>query len=260
MKKYLLENGQFFFEESNCELVYEEQKILELIHELIRVIDKTVQGLDSNFDTYEGCCNLWIKNIMCYAKEAFNSIQLGNFVSFAMMQRCIMENYVCACYVKRYEEEKLWEKWFVSSMISTSDMLNKVTGDKGKYKQLQLNIEEFCAEVGVSVNWDVKGTYGWTSEVINKKRPTFFDLCDNINSSYYKDYRWLCDYAHGVTAINKIYRFTFVESYISLLTTFVLYIQRSVEELIDDVVDQSYWNQKQMFWDAMKVLTNQRPE
>lgn len=253
MKNYLLENGQFFFDVSNCELVCEESEILESIYELLLVIEKIIHGLDGNFGTYEGCCILWIKNIINYAKEAFNSAQLGNFVSFAMMQRSIVENYVCACFIKRYKEERLWEKWFVSSMASSSYMLNKLTGNKGKYERAQLDIDKFCVELGVSIDWDVKSTYGWTSEILKKKRPTFLDLCNNINSNYYKDYRWLCDYAHGVTAINKIYRFTFIESYMYLLTTFVLYIQRSVEELIVDVVDQSYWNQKQIFWDKMKA-------
>lgn len=251
MQKYLLENGEFFFDELNCELVCEEQEIIKIVYELLVVIDRTVQGLDGNFDTYEGCCNLWLKNIINYTKEAFNSVQLGNFVSFAMMQRCIVENYVCACFIKRYKDERLWEKWFVSSMVSTSFMLNKLS--KNKYQHLQLNIDEFCNEAGISVDWDVKATYGWTSEIIKKRRPTFFDLCDNINPSYYNDYRFLCDYAHGVNAINKTYRFTFVESYIHLITTFVLYIQRSVEELQDDITDQAYWKKKQMFWDEMKV-------
>lgn len=252
IKRYILKDENFFFEGSNLELVYEEKKLLELVYELILCIDTNLSTLSGNFDTYEGCCIIWAKNIVTYAKEAYNSAQIGNFISFAMMQRCIVENYVCACFIKRYEEERLWEKWFLSSMTSTSNLLKKLTGRVDKHEQFRVEIDELCYERDISIEYDLKATYGWTSEIIKKKKPTFFDLCEYIDKSIYDDYRWLCDFSHGVNAINKVYRFTFVQSYMHLLMKFVLYLQRSFEELLDDIADQSYWKQKQMFWDAIE--------
>lgn len=183
-----------------------------------------------NFDTYEGCCMMWAKNIINYAKEAYNSVQIGNFVSFAMMQRCIVENYVCACFIKRYEEERLWEKWFLSSMQSSLNLAKKLSGRGDKYEKVQMNINDLCHEKDMPEVCDLKSSYGWTSEIIKKKKPTFFDLCEYIDKSIYNDYQWLCDFSHGVNAVNKTYRFTFVESYMNLITNFVLYFQKSFEE------------------------------
>ena len=251
MKRYIPEDVNIFFEESNLELVYEEKKLLKLVYELIVSIEANIPMSGGNFDTYEGCCIIWARNIVTYAKEAYNNAQIGSFISFAMMQRCIVENYVCACFIKRYKEEKLWKKWFLSSMTSTSNLMKKLTGRVDKYEQFQIDIDELYHESDISAECDLNSAYGWTSEIIKKKKPTFFDLCEYIDKSIYNDYRWLCDFSHGVNAINKVYRFTFVHSYINLLTNFVLYLQRSFEELLDDIEDQSYWKQKQIFWDAM---------
>lgn len=248
----MLTDEDFFCEEANLELVYEEKKLLKLVYELIVSIETSLPKVGGNFDSYEGCCIIWAQNIVMYAKEAYNSARIGNFISFAMMQRCIVENYVCACFIKRYEEERVWQKWFLYSMISTSNLLRKSNGKVADNEQFQIDFNELYHESGISDECDLKAAYGWTSDIINKKRPTFFDLCEYIDKSIYNDYRWLCDFSHGVNAVNKVYRFTFVESYIHLITNFVLYLQRSFEELLGDKADQSYWQKKQIFWNAMK--------
>lgn len=90
-----------------------------------------------------------------------------------MMQRCIVENYVCSCFIKRYKEERLWKKWFLSSMTSTSNLMIKLTGRADKYEQFQIDIDELCRESDISMECDLKSAYGWTSEIIKKKKPTF---------------------------------------------------------------------------------------
>lgn len=252
MKHYPLENTAFFWEEENLEIVYDEEEKLKIIYEILQSIDAKVQILKGGFDTYEGSCNLWIKNIMNYAKEAYNSIQIGNFISLAIMMRCIVENYVCACFVKRYKDERLWEKWFISSMVADKDMLYKSNNDKQKQEKAQKEIDGFCNEIGITINWNTKDSYGWTSEILKKKKPNFFNLCEFINPSIYKDYRYLCNYCHGINAINKVYRFTFYETYLNLLSILVLYVQRSAEELVGDLLDQTYWNQIELFWNMLK--------
>ncbi len=252
MNYFPLGNEYFFAQEDNLELVFEEQEKLETIYRLLQSADQYIQRLKGRFDTYEGCRYLWIQNIMKYAKEAYNSAKIGNFISLAIMERCIIENYVCACFIQRYEKERLWEKWFISSIISSCNMLYKSTKDNQKQEEIQKYIDELCRDRGISIDWDVRSEYGWTSAVLKKKKPTFYDLCEFVDLDIYKDYRMLCDFCHGVNAVNKIYRFTFVETYLNLLSMLVLYVQKSIKELIEDSLDQNYQEQTILFWNMME--------
>ncbi len=240
-----------FHNEYNLEVVYDEMEKLKVIYKLLEIIDVKIQKLEGNFDTYEGSCNLWIQNIVNYAKEAYNNAQIGNFVSFAIMQRCIIENYVCACFIKRFKKERLWEKWFISSMASTSDMVQKFTRDTQIQIKAQSEVNEFLDKISITKNWDMKASYGWTSEILKKKNPSFYDFCKFIDPSIYRDYRLLSDFSHGVNAINKTYRFTFVDTYLNLLSTLVMYVQKSTEELVGELLDESYWEQTDLFWNMM---------
>ena len=145
----------------------------------------------------------------------------------------------------------------ISSMASSNNMLYKLINDNQKQEKAQKEMDEFCSEIGMNINCDAKASYGWTSEILNKKRPSFFDLCEFINPSIYNDYRYLCDFSHGVNAINKTYRFTFIDTYFNLLSMLVLYVLRSTEELVEDLLDQYYWEQKNLVWNMMKEWIRQ---
>lgn len=151
---------------------------------------------------------------------------------------------------------RLWEKWFISSMITKCNMLYKLTKNNQKQEEIQGFIDELCCDRGISIDWNVKSEYGWTSVVLKKQKPTFYDLCEFVDLDIYKDYRMLCDFCHGVNAANKMYRFTFVDTYFNLLCILVLYVQRSTEELIEDCLDENYWEQKMLFWNTMKEWEN----
>ncbi|MGF6989737.1 hypothetical protein M2150_000980 [Lachnospiraceae bacterium PM6-15] len=250
--------SNLFHAESNMELVYEEKEILHSLREFLLVVEEEILGLRGGFDTFEGCCNLWVQNMLSYAKEAYNSIEVGNFISLAMMARCMLENCVCGVYIHRFEEQRLWEKWFISSAIARQTEACNLTSNTDVQRRLEESVKVLYEERGV-IDWEVKNKYGWTAPVVGKKQPNFRELCefsDLFDPYVYKDFRRLCDYCHGTQAFGKIYRFTFVNTYLYLIFVLVRYFQLSVEEMRRGYLSERYLMSKERL---AKVL-NKRME
>ena len=224
MKKELL-----FYNCENMELVEGNRDILFLFRLYIEELEKMKKEGYFTVEEYEGACNVWFGSLLELIKEAYNNLVIGNFYSYTMIGRTIIENYVCFYLIKKYKKEELWKKWYYNSLNQSVQKLKKLAPEYDGTKEACRQFEEICREQNIE---DTEGReyardYGWIESVLNvpkKKKISFKMLCENVDEEIYEDFSKLSESVHGVSIFEKIGKFTFEESFFHMASILEDYI------------------------------------
>ena len=183
--------------------------------------------------SYQWTIDLWASYALELSKEAMNNIIIGNFFSFATLNRTIIECYVYSYCIKNFKEEKLWERW-ISHNINKKIFNGFPEGVEKEYSKVFFNTFK-------GHNNKIRENE-WLRDVISKPKREkiyFNDICNLVKSKdesigdIYSDYQKMCDYVHGTDLFIKLFSFIFYDTYYQLIAIMFKYISKSLVSLAD---------------------------
>ena len=86
-----------------------------------------------------------------YLKEAFLSIIIGNYNSFAACVRTIIENYIGFMLIKKYRNKNVWKDWCLWSFFKTIKALKSVS-NREAINKFKNSFKELCNEMKIDKN------------------------------------------------------------------------------------------------------------
>jgi len=164
--------------------------------------------------------------------ELFNSFVHGNLISVAAMTRSLIESYVYLKVIKKEENARLLENWFLCSLIVGTKKYDKDNQDK-----ILGILEQYCQDNSIDYLETYallrEGENSWLSTVIkktNKQRISFKDACNYISESeVYNDFQDASSFVHGQDAISKMQPFLFYTSICHKFYTMMSYIFKAIK-------------------------------
>lgn len=103
---------------------------------------------------------------------------------------------------------------------------------------------EICEELKVDINIinskEFQQTFGneWALPITRKT--TISNLAKLVSNNLYRDYQYLCDYAHGTSMFLKIHQFTFYETFEYNVKILFTYLDNSYFVYSGDKVSEKY--------------------
>ena len=213
---------KLFCNQINACRVYDCKKITDLVRRYIACVDKELPQMDPQ-EQYgsDGICRKFLKSIVEYAKAACDNIYLGHFNVANIINRVIIENYVCIKAMQK--NDTVWKYWHVHSWYITP---RKYADDEGITERLDQAVERLSEEYKIDpsfLNSKVIGKdYGWIFPIC--KHYTFRSLYENVAPEVQDDYRTMCEFSHGVSYFQKEDPFTFDSSQLNTLSILFTYV------------------------------------
>jgi len=113
--------------------------------------------------------SVWHLHLKNLTIELFNSFVHGNLISVAAMTRAIIECYVYLSVIKKEQNARLLEDWFLCSLIVGSKKYAK----DGKDRVLR-SVEQYCQDKEIDYSEAYvrlrENENGWLSSIIKKKK------------------------------------------------------------------------------------------
>jgi len=134
--------------------------------------------------------------------------------------------------IKKEENARLLENWFLCSLIVGSKKYDKDNQDK-----ILGILEQYCQDNDIDYLETYallrEGENSWLSTVIekaNKQRISFKDVCNHISESeVYNDFQDASSFVHGQDAISKMQPFSFYASICDKFYTMMSYIFKAIK-------------------------------
>lgn len=226
-----------FYNSENLEAVYDHRELIDELGHYIHIIDKYYSS------SHEFLCKddqkmirLFTSALLEYSKEAYNSVLRGNFYAAAMLNRAMIENYVCLRIVLDHPEKELWKYWEVHSYMKAVKRKN--------LPELEVELLKFCEKSGVDPSLLKKREFndskGWLLPVT--RQLSMKSLCSLVDPAIYEDYQDLCDFVHGISLFQKQMTFTFYDTVIPMFYRLFEYIACFSETCFADDLDDEYWD------------------
>lgn len=226
--------------------VEEYNAIFSMLYDYISVIESIVTKKKCNqTDCFEGVCYLFAESIVAYGKASFDNLVLGHFHVSNMVNRTILENFVCLNIISQFKEFDLWKYWIIHSFYNAG----KKVGINGVPDELKGKFGEMCKRYDIETDFlefAVKKNYGWTYKI--NKNFTFEGMCKLIEKYHYEDFKFESDYVHGSSLFQKVVPYSLfgsVESVISILFT---YMQYFIEFYCEDLLSTEYFKRREKIY------------
>lgn len=218
----IVEFDKLFCNQMNVCRVYDCKTITDLVRKYIACIDNELPQMDAKEQySSDGICHKFLKSMVEYAKAACDNIYLGHFSVANIINRVIIENYVCI--KAMHKNDTVWKYWHVHSWYNTP---RKYAGDEAVPDTLIHAVERLGMEYGIDpdfMNPKVIGKdYSWIFPIC--KHYTFRTLYENVAPEVQDDYRTMCEFSHGVSYFQKEDQFTFDSSQLNTLSILFTYV------------------------------------
>lgn len=221
------------------EAVYDFKELLNKIKEYILLLEEYIdeERFLHKTETYEETCFLFKKAIVEYAKEGFNCILTGSFYAVNMINRSMIENYVCYYLVTKHRDLELWKYYRIHSYFVKMYQHDNI--------KLQLDnrfnaiLKNYDIDKSILNTKDFRRNYGWT--FLLGKNLSFRDLAESVDSTLYEDFKFLSDYSHGVSLLQKQGTFTFYQTILPMYFRFYYCIQSLFLSTYYDGTDIREW-------------------
>ena len=111
----IIDLAKLFGNEINACRIDDCAQIADLVRKYITRIDKYIESFNPYKENhYKNTCYLFLRSIVDYAKASSDSFYLGHFSTTNIINRTIIENYVCLKALLQHEI--LWKYWYVHSL------------------------------------------------------------------------------------------------------------------------------------------------
>lgn len=218
--------------------VDELQPLLDLLCKYIESIDEMVEkNKCDKTDSYEGTCYLFAKSIMEYAKASMDNLLLGHFKISSIINRIILENYVCFELIYQYKEEALWKYWIIYSFYHSQDKFGKK--DKKMLKKFKDKMIKENKIEKIYFNKFINERYGWTFKVNDVFN--FRGLCDLVDVFHYKDFIYESEYVHGVSLFQKENPFSLDGEVLNSITLLFVHLKYFAETYCSEDLHTDYF-------------------
>lgn len=238
----------------NIEKLDNYNELINCLKEYIKISEKYILEKETLYsETYEGVCSLFATSIIEYAKEWYDNVIMGHFHSASMINRGIIENYVCFKLISEYRQEELWKYWLIHSF----NHIPYIFGEK----EMPLDIKGYFNFICDKINIDkefldkyIHKNYGWAYKFT--KKFSFYNLCKLIDKRIYNDYRIVCEYVHGTNVLQKRTPFMFNVSLLSMFSMLVVYLDLFIVSYCVENLDSYYVVLRDALYDIIKEEMN----
>lgn len=244
----------FFGNSTHESYVEEYSELFYLMQDFICIIETIIDEKKyREDDSYEGVCGLFAKSIIDYGKASIDNLFLGHFHVSNMVNRTILENFVCLKVIKEHEELGVWKYWIVYSYYNA----HRKFGKKGVPSDLQELFDDVVEQYDIEkdfLKFAINKQYGWAYKVNPRMKFTFKGLCKLADYKYYKDFTYESDYSHGTSFFQKkapYLLFGSVESVLSILFTYMLFF---AELYCEDMLTSEYFECREIIYDYFESL------
>lgn len=253
MNKYDESNIELFENEENYYYIERYNFLLELLREFIEIVDEMVIDKKcDNTDCFEGVCYLFAKSIIKYAKASMDNLMLGHFEVSSIINRTLLENYVCFELIFKNKEEALWKYWLVYSYYHVHDQFSKRNKEMlDKFMKRMINRQNI--EIEFSEKY-IDKPYGWTFKI--NKNFNFKGLCKLVESSDYKDFKYESEYVHGVSLFQKEAPFGTEGAVLNVISLLFIYVQFFAETYCLEQLCLEYFDIREQFYEYNDVILN----
>ena len=181
-------------------------------------------------NSYKGVLSLFMHKHLEYLNEAFLSLSLKHYNSFAVCIRIIIENYVSFMLIKENKNKNLWKDWYLWSIYKSLKTIRSYPNcSREMYQKFEKNYESMCNRLGVTSDYITNcESYGWLKRVYNLNSYRFKNASDKIDKQIYKDFSYYSSYTHNNDMLSKI---NWVD--MALLTKFVSALYKYTDKMIE---------------------------
>lgn len=240
----IVDKRKLFCDENRAIALLEFKYEVKLLRKIIELAEKGVMTKEvKETGTYEGICYLFASSIISYCKMAYDNIVIGHFYAAHMVLRSIIENNVCLDVIQTYKKEELWKYYVVHSYKKTLASFGNDLTDKEKSFLDKIvenyKIDKDFLEKGEKKKAYIDVDYGWIYKI--KKHFSFFDLCQLVNQSEYKDFKIMSTYSHGTSVYLKHGGFMSIEYIMNLISCLYINIYRVIAMYCDEEVQDEFY-------------------
>lgn len=204
-----------------------EKKEVRALKNYIDYVEKELReyrGVDAN---YKSVSCLFMNKHLDYLREALLSLSLGNYNSFAVCARIMIENYVGFELLKKYRKRNVWKDWYLWSYYKAVKTLES-NAKKEIVDKVKKAYVELCEVLGVDSDYITDtNSYGWLKRVEPLKKYNFNYACRLIDSNLYDDFVFYSSYVHNNDMVSKT---NWV--HMGLLTKFIHFIYEITDRMI----------------------------
>ena len=239
-----------FCEEHKSINLLEYSREISLLKDLISLANEYISEYEcENVFTFEGVCSLFVRSVIQYAKSAYDNFLIGHFDVAYMLCRNMVENNVCLEVLTEFESEELWKYYLAYSFRHTW----RLNPNSEYSKCLERQFEEICNSLSIEKQFFtdrnddgrflkpfIDENYGWTYKV--NKKFSFSGLCQLLKTRRYKDFKFMSEFSHGTSLIQKMDDGNYVERVVGIMTSIymelrIALIEYCPWELPDDFYD-----------------------
>ena len=231
----IIDLAKLFGNEINACRIDDCAQIADLVRKYITRIDKYIESFNPYKENhYKNTCYLFLRSIVDYAKASSDSFYLGHFSTTNIINRTIIENYVCLKALLQHEI--LWKYWYVHSLYNTP---LKYVDDPSEVDEKLIQIwKSKCDEYEVDPAFIkiIRKDYSWVYPVC--KDTNFKALCDIISPGTHSDYKMMCEFTHGTSFFQKEDPHTFISSQLNSLSILFTYVYLALVDYCPNFFDK----------------------
>ena len=229
-----------FGNDYNSAMMLEYKFLLDPLREYVACVENCISKLpDAESESFDNVCKMFANTMLEYAKATIDNILIGHVKAANILNRTIIENYVCLKAIIEHEEKMVWKYWLVHSFYNTP----RKYGNETLPDRLRNNFLRMCSRLDIEAEFlekkIIEKNYGWLWKVTNNF--TFKGVCNLINSDAYDDYKLTSEFSHGTSFFQKIYSFTMDSSVINMISIVYLYLYLLMTSCFPKLIDNQFW-------------------